>query len=257
MSKLGPGPKATVTVAAVVVVVLVLFTISAAVLGPWWRWDFMPTPEEWSAFFGASALVALAFAWYQIRQLDQSNKALIASNELAREANLETVRPRVFVGLESDRFVAKNRGAPTGGTVYIVVTNSGLSRALDVALEVDRGFDSLDQFFKPGMKSAHFAEVNATFDGTVRFQNLAPGMKYIWFLGRAPELFDAGDAVPRRYEVTATYKSPTGERYSDRHVIDLDVEKRIALPVDPLLRIGKDIEVVGDKLEAIKRALPK
>ena len=40
-------------------------------------------------------------------------------------------------------------------------------------------------------------------------------------------------------------------------VLDLDVEKRIELPVDPLVRIGKDIEAVGTELKAIKGVVPK
>ncbi|NJI58607.1 hypothetical protein HCX50_04095 [Microbacterium oxydans] len=31
--------------------------------------------------------------------------------------------------------------------------------------------------------------------------------------------------------------------------MDIDVEKRLGLPVDPLIRIGRDIEVIGDRLK--------
>lgn len=40
-----------------------VFCLSVALFGSWWRFPNMPTAEEWSAFFGASALVALVFAW--------------------------------------------------------------------------------------------------------------------------------------------------------------------------------------------------
>lgn len=218
----------------------------------------MPTAEEWSAIFGASALVALGFAWYQIRQVDQSNKALIASNELARQVNLEAVRPRVQVALEPTRFVRKDRGGPVEGTLHIAVRNIGVSPAHGVRLHVNPPFTSLEKFFKPGMMGTHFAGVNETFSGNVSFHTLNPGNTYIWFLGQVPDLFDDDSGIPRRWEVEAEYTgTASSEPFRETFVLDLDVEKRIELPVDPLVRIGKDIEVVGSKLDAIKGVVPK
>ncbi len=157
------------------------------------------------AVFGASALVALGFAWYQIRQVDQSNKALIASNELARQVNIEAVRSRVQVALEASRIVQKDRGASATGTLYIVVRNIGVSPASDVRLRVSPPFTSLEKFFKPGMMSGHFAEVNETFNGEVHFPTLNPDNSYTWFLGRVPELFQDGSGIPRRGEVASEY----------------------------------------------------
>ena len=240
-----------------IVVAFALFRISVVIGGSWWRFPGMPTAEEWSALFGASALVALGFAWYQIRQVDQSNKALIASNELARQVNLEAVRPRIQVALEPTRFVQKNRGAPVEGTLHIAVRNIGVSPAHDVRLSVSPPFTSLESFFKPGMMSTHFAEVNEAFNGEVHFRTLNPGNSYIWFLGRVPKLFATDASVPRRWEVEAEYMGTSSPSpFREKFVLDLDVEKRIELPVDPLVRIGKDLEVVGSKLEAIKKAVP-
>lgn len=154
-----PAARIVLTVVAVVVVAFGLFSASVAFWGSWWRFPGMPTAEEWSAVFGASALVALGFAWYQIRQVDQSNKALIASNELARQVNIEAVRPRVQVALEANRFVQKDRGAAVKGALYIAVRNIGVSPARDVRLKVSPPFTSLGKFFKPGMMGEHFTEV--------------------------------------------------------------------------------------------------
>ncbi len=253
-----PGGRVVVAVAAIAAAVFVLFCVSVAMWGSWWRFPGMPIAEEWSALFGASALVALGFAWYQIRQVDHSNRALIASNELARLVNLEAVRPRVHVALEPTRFVQKNRGAAAEGTLHIAVRNMGVSPAHNVRLSVDPLFTSLEQFFKPGMMPAHFAEVNKVFDGEVRFPTLSPGNTYIWFLGRVPDLFDERSGIPRRWEVRAIYNGTSSpDPFQENFVLDLDVEKRIELPVDPLVRIGKDIEVVGSELKAIKSAIPK
>ena len=101
--------RTVLRVFAVVLAAFALFCTSVAFGGSWWRFPDMPTTEEWSAFFGVSALMALGFAWYQIRQVDQSNKALIVSNELARQVNLEAVRPRVQVALEASRLVTRTR----------------------------------------------------------------------------------------------------------------------------------------------------
>jgi len=242
---------------AVALAAFALFCGSVALWGSWWRSPGMPTAEEWSALFGVSALIALAFAWYQIRQVDQSNRALIASNQLARQVNLEAVRPRVQVALEASRSVTKNRGGPVEGTLYIAVRNIGVSPAHDVRLRVSPPFTSLEKFFKPGMMEEHFSEVNKAFNGEVHFPTLHPGNTYIWFLGRAPAVFDDTTGAPRRWEVEAVYAgTASAVAFHDNFVLDLDVEKRIELPVDPLIRIGKDIEVVGNQLAALKKALP-
>ncbi|AWB94473.1 hypothetical protein DCE93_01295 [Agromyces badenianii] len=245
--------RIVMTVLAIVVVVFGLFSASVVVWGSWWRVLDMPTAEEWSAFFGASALVALGFAWYQIRQVDQSNKALIASNELGRQVNIEAVRPRVQVALEPTRFVQNNRGAPVEGTLHIAVRNIGVSPAHDVCLRVSPPFTSLEKYFKPGRMGAHFAEINGAFGGEVSFRTLHPGNTYVWFLGQVPGLFDDRSGIPRRWEVEAEYGGTvSSEPFREKFILDLDVEKRIELPVDPLVRIGRDIEIVGSKLEAIK-----
>lgn len=238
--------------------VFVVFCASVALWGSWWRFANMPTAEEWSALFGATALAALAFAWYQIRQVEQSNKALIASNEHTRHVNIEAVRPRVQVSLQADRSVKKDRGAPAEGTMYIAVRNIGVSPATDVKLRVTPPFTSLETFFKAGMMGQHFDEVNRAFNGETSFPTLHPGNTYIWFLGRAPELFNASVGVARRWTVEAEYAGSVSDKpFHDSFILDLDVEKRIELPVDPLIRIGKDIQVVGEKLERIKNARPQ
>lgn len=236
------------------VVALGLFFASVVAWGPWWRFPNMPTPEEWSAIFGASALIALGFAWYQIRQVDQSNKALIASNELARQVNLEAVRPRVQISLEPTRFVSKDRGRPPEGTLHIAIRNIGVSPASNVRMCVNPPFTSLEKFFKPGMMNTHFAEINKVFSGEIAFRTLNPGNTYSWFLGGVPELFQDEPGVPRRWEVEAEYTgTASAEPFRESFVLDLDVEKHIELPIDPLVRIGKDIEIVGNNLAEIKR----
>lgn len=249
--------RIVLTVFALFVGAFASFCVSVALWGSWWRFPNMPSAEEWSAIFGASAVIALGFAWYQIRQVDQSNKALISSNELARQVNLEAVRPRVQVALEASRFVSKHRGTPVEGTLYIAVRNIGVSPAHDVRLSVSPPFTSLDKFFKPGLMDEHFAEVNKAFNGEMHFRTLHPGNTYIWFLGRAPALFEDTTGVPRRWEVEANYTGTASTvPFYDKFVMDLDVEKRIEMPVDPLTRIGKDIEVVADHLAGIKKAFP-
>lgn len=243
------------TAVASVVGLFVLFAVTVAVWGSWWRAPGMPTAEEWSALFGATALIALGFAWYQIRQVDQSNKALIASNEHARHVNIEAVRPRVQVSLQADRVVSKHRSTPVEGNIFIAVRNIGASPAQNVKLRVTPTFTSHEKFFKPGFMSTHFEEINRVFNGEVAFPTLNPGNNYIWFLGRAPDVFEEVPDVPRRWQVEAEYQGTVSrEGFRDGFVLDLDVEKRIELPVDPLVRIGKDIQVVGERLEGIRTA---
>lgn len=157
--------RTALKVLGIVLAAFALFCTSVVFWGSWWRFSEMPTAEEWSAFFGASALVALGFAWYQIRQVDRSNNALVASNELARQVNIEAVRPRIQIALEPSRVVRKNRNTPAEGTLYIAVRNIGVSPAHNVRMRVNEPFTSLEKFFKPGMMAAHFDEVNKAFNG--------------------------------------------------------------------------------------------
>ncbi|GEC74184.1 hypothetical protein [Microbacterium maritypicum] len=241
--------KLGIRIVIVVVGLVVAFTLSVTLFGSWWRFPHMPTAEEWSALFGASALGALFFAWHQIRQVDRSNRELINTNELMRRANVETIRPRVQVSLDTTRTVNKVRGGKVEGNIFVSLKNIGASPAHDLRLTVSPAFDSLEKFFKSGKKDLAMKALNEVFDGSVRFSTLRPGATYIWFLGRAPEIFE--DENPfRRWRVEARFASTAS---SDEHVdiseLDVDVEKRLELPVDPLVRIGRDIEIVGDRLK--------
>lgn len=232
-----------------------IFCGSVALFGAWWRFENMPTAEEWQGLFGATVLVAIGLTLYQIRQVDASNRELIRSNELARDANLEISRPRVQVYLQADRQVWKDRTKPVDGTMFVAVTNIGRSPATNVRLAVDIPFTSMEEFFKPGMMATHFEDLNSTFDGSTRFPILNPRSTYVWFFARVPRVFEAGPEMPRQYRVTARYESSSGVHYVEEMILDLDVEKRLELPAPPLRRIGRDIEIVGDELKAIRKEL--
>lgn len=245
--------RLALTVGGTFVFAFTLFCVSVAAWGSWWRFDGMPTPEEWSALFGASALVALAFAWYQIRQVDQSNRELIASNEVARQVNVELVRPRVQVTFDSRRIARKERGAPLAGTVFLAVENIGTSPALDVRLSFNTPFTALEEHFNPGMMALQMSKINSVFDGTVSFETLNPGKKYIWSVGKAPEFFDEDNALPRKWEVKAEYRgTTTRQAFRETLILDRDLERHLQFPIDPLERIGKDLENIGKELEGIK-----
>lgn len=259
-----PGWLLALSLLAVAAALFTVFCGTVALWGSWWRKiENMPTPEEWSAFFGASALGAVAFAWYQIRQVEQSNKQLAASNEEAKKAseaamkvNVETIRPRVQVSIEHTRSVGRFRGGPSRGTAFISVRNAGASPAHDVRLGVTPAFTSLESSFREGMMPDHFAKVNAFFDGSVVFPTLTVGKNYIWYLGLVPDIYKDDSGLPRRWTVTTEYRgTETLGEFSDTFVLDLDVEKLIELPVDPLDRIGRDLEVVGSEMKKISQAV--
>lgn len=108
------------------------------------------------------------------------------------------------------------------------------------------------------MMNEHFEEVNHAFNGEVHFGTLHPGSTYIWFLGRVPDLFDESSFIPRRWNVEVEYMgSMSNDPFKDGFVLDLDIEKRMEFPVDPLKRIGKDVEVVAEKLDGIRKAIPQ
>ncbi|KPG82402.1 hypothetical protein AEQ27_09885 [Frigoribacterium sp. RIT-PI-h] len=106
------------------------------------------------------------------------------------------------------------------------------------------------------MMPSHFAELNGFFDGNVRFPILAAGKDYVWYLGQVPDLFDDETGVLRQWTVTAEYLGTAStEPFRETFVLDLDIEKRREVPIDPLDRIGRDIEVVGREMKGIGKEL--
>lgn len=232
------------------------FVASVARWGPWWRLEDAPTAEEWSAFFGAFVVVGLLFAWFQVRQVDRSNRVLAESNRETQRVNLELVRPRLLVDLQFTRSVFRSRQAEVKGSIQVVVRNLAANPARDVRLEVSPPFTSLPIFFKPGKMERHFETMNGRFDGSIAFEHLAPDTQHGHYLGGFPDLIADTSGAPRRYVVTATYTDMTGQHsFSDRFVLDLDTSRTIDITGDPLIRLGKDVEVVGDELKTIRRTL--
>jgi len=241
---------------AALAVVAVLLRVSVTMFGSWWRFAGAPTADEWSAFFGAFVVVGLVFAWYQLRQVDQSNRALAESNEEVRRVNIELVRPRVLVDLDYEHSLFKNRRAQFSGNITIVVRNVGPSNARDVRLTISPPIESLEHFFKPNMMTEYLAGVNSKFSGSVLFPHLAPGRRHGYFLGRFPDLTDDESGLPRRYTVVATYTDAhAAHRFEETFILDLDVNRSIEVTTDPVARLGKDVEVVGDELKLIRQGV--
>ncbi len=242
--------------AVVVATAVGAFRVSIAVWGSWWRFDGAPTAEEWSAFFGGFVVIGLVFAWYQIRQVDRSNRALAASNEETRRVNIETIRPRLLVDLGLHRSVFKDRRAAMQGTVVVEVANLSASTARNVCLSVEPPFQSLAHFFLPDKMPAAMARVNSVFDGSVSFEHLASGRRHGYILGRFPKIFEATPEMPRRYVVIARYTDMSGQHhFEDTFTLDLDVAGSVEVATDPVTRLGKDVEVIGDELSLIRRAM--
>lgn len=62
--------------------------------------------------------------------------------------------------------------------------------------------------------------------------------------------------MPRRYVVQARYTDMSGMHvFEDTFVLDLDVARSVKVTTDPVRRLGKDVEVVGDELRLIRRAI--
>lgn len=243
--------KVPVYVAAASAILLAALKLSVVFFGSWWRWGGMPTPDEWSAILGFSAVIALVLAWYQIRQVDVSNRALVDSNAETQRINLEMVRPRVQVSLMARQSVRKQRGFPAGGNLFVSLENVGMGTARNLKMKVDIPFDSLDQFFLEGKREQHFANVNKNFEGICTFQIVVAGKRFIWFLGRAPELLDESNGAPQRYRVDVEYEDIAGHLFKESFSLDLQAEKNVLAEIDPLERIGRDIEVVGDQLKQV------
>jgi hypothetical protein len=230
--------------------------LTVSLFGSWWRFEGAPTADEWSAFFGAFVVVGLVIAWYQLRQVDQSNRELASSNDDVRRVNLELVRPRVIVDLEYQRALFKSRQGQLRGSIMVIVSNGGASTARDVRLSLTPGFQSLEQFFNPGKMEEYLSEVNAKFRGAVLFPQLAAGVRHGYFLGRFPDLTEDTTGLPRRYIVEAKYTDVSRKhQFEETFVLDLDVNRSIEISADPVARLGKDVEVVGDELKLIRQGL--
>lgn len=247
------GNKKRLAAAITACVLLLIIAVLTLALPKWWRLGFLPTPEEWQATFAGLALAALGLAWYQIKQVDASNKEVARSNESVRKVNLENVRPRVQVFLTADRIVRRLRGAPVTGMIYLTVENVGITAATNVKMTTSSAFESLPELFNPGAMEKHLDEVNSFFNGDIRFKTLMPGRPYIWILGRAPEIYEA-EGIVKKYDIRVQYGIVgLSDLFDETITIDLDLEKRIAAPVDPLVRIGKDLEEVTSAIKGLKK----
>lgn len=247
-----------VAVAALVALsaALICLRVSVLLFGSWWRYDGAPTADEWSAFFGAFVVIGLVFAWYQLRQVDQSNHELAASNEEVRRVNLEMVRPRVLVELDYERALFKSRQAQFTGSILMKISNIGVSTAQGVAVTVSPPLQSLPQFFKPEKMEEYFTGLEQKFDGSVLFPQLTPGQRHGYFLGRFPDLTDDQTGVPRRYTVTVRYTdSSQTHEFTESFTLDLDANRSVEVRTDPVARLGRDVEVVGDQLKLIRKEL--
>jgi len=233
-----------------------LLRVTVYLFGPWWRFEGAPTADEWSAFFGAFVVAGLVIAWFQLRQVDQSNRELAASNDDVRRVNLELARPRVIVQLEYQRALFKSRRVPLSGSIVVVVSNGGASTARDVRLSLAPNFESLEKFFNPGKMDDYLSGVNSKFQGSVLFPQLAAGIRHGYYLGKFPDLTDDTTGLPRRYVVKARYADVSRRHeFEETFVLDLDVNRSIEVSADPLARLGKDVEVVGDELKHIREGL--
>jgi hypothetical protein len=247
-----------VAAAALIVLAAALLGLRVSVLlfGSWWRYEGAPTADEWSAFFGAFVVVGLVFAWYQLRQVDQSNRELADSNEEVRRVNLELVRPRVLAEFDYERALFKSRQAEFTGSILVTISSTGASTAHDVAVSVTPPLQSLPRFFKPEKMEEYLAGVNQKFDGSVLFPQLTPGQRHGYFLGRFPDLTNDESGLPRRYTVTVTYTDAARiNNFAESFTLDLDANRSIEVRTDPVVRLGKDVEVVGDQLKLIQKEL--
>lgn len=139
------------------------------------------------------------------------------------------------------------------GRVFLTVENIGASPALNVRLSLDAPFAAIEEHFKPGMMALQMSKINSVFDGTVSFETLIPGKKYIWSVGEGPAFFDEENGLPSKWKVLAEYRGTTmREAFRETLILDRDLERHVQFPVDPLERIGKDLENIGKELESIK-----
>lgn len=214
----------------------------------------MPSPDEWSALWGALGLAALLFAWVQLRQVSESNQALIKANEESRRVAIEAARPRVQVSLALHRSVFKNPSVAQG-VAFIEVLNTGASTAEQVRMTVSPSFSSKSLTPLKGTLDEYFATLNESFAGDVVFEHLRPGVAYVWTLGEIPDLFVETD-TPRRYVIEVQYQSPLEPKgFRETHTIDLNLEGRADNPVDPIRRLGKQVEVLTDAVLGVKKQI--
>ena len=150
------------------------------VMDGWWNWAGWPTPSEWSALWGFSAVVLAAVAgWVAVRQLG----VVVAERE-------ERDRPHLAVDFEFRSTL-----------VLIALRNLSGKLATNVRLTASPPIVS--------SHSEHFSgKLGAVFGGQEKIAQLAPGRKMAWFFDRAPDRL-ASTTLPKRYEITVSYDDPT------------------------------------------------
>ena len=209
----------------------------------------MPTPEEWTAVLGISAIGALLLTLKQLKQVDESNRLLESSM-------IEATRPKVIAYLDLQFITYRSIHSDAEAYVGIIIKNIGASTAHDVRLFVTPPFELDDRFFENQNAKPAQQKINADFNGQIRFHTLAPNIQHQWMLGYARQMLASHGTIQDQWEITIEYTDPAANRsFSEVFHLRLPEEIRRPFKTDQITRISKNIAEIEKHLKSISQGI--
>jgi len=221
----------------------------------WWRFEGMPTSEEWQAVAAVlTLLVAVVGAVFAVRQLRQGAEQLRLSaeaNQRAADAAESEVRPYVTVQFDLRALPAGDpKRSSHDGVIMVVIASRGRTPAREVSLTVTPAFQSSGKG-RPGEVAGDPAleALAEVFSGDPVIGMLAPGQQLEYVLDYTSAAIGK-EELPQRYDVRATYWDATREHsYSEPHILDLKPWRFSIAAAAPIDTIARQMRRLNENLE--------
>lgn len=227
-----------------------------------WRIDWAPLPEEWSAFWAFMTVLAtialILIGFRQLSGLRRSNELLAESNNLVAESNANLVRPYVVVEFDLKRYWSRDpQNTQLRADLVIQVRNTGQTMATGVSVRSTpelqptgrlSGLRDTDEILK------RFERIRPYFDGRSEFGSIPPG-RDITFNFDELVMAQVNPDTPKSYEFAVRYTDVNGRTYNEKYVAAFGDWKHSPVGGDPLERISRDIQQVSVRLNQIRERL--
>ncbi|KIP51850.1 hypothetical protein [Leucobacter komagatae] len=243
--------KTLSAVVGITVLTFLLFTGSAAMLGPWWRFTDMPAADEWTAFWSfATLLTAITAAWFALHQLFAMRTANTEAANAARDASdasRAVVRPYLDIRFEFIPSIPGNpQSTPSAGFTAVVIENLGKTAAKNIRLTSRPLFQS-SGVGRTGDKDKALEWIQEKFSGSFVFEHLSPGKKLSYVLDLTKEQMDLERGLPQRYDVDAEYWDINSvEKYVETHVLDAAPWHLSRVDAEPLAVIARQMRTMNN-----------
>lgn len=214
---------------------------------PWWRFDWMPSPDEWSAIGavvgGFGTFVAAVFALLALRV---ARGQLIA----AVESNIEVSRPSIVVELVPDRMEMTDYRQSFLNRLTIVIENVGGSPARNIRFSTSPELDR-----DPMSPSLRYLLTGAT---AIPLLPQRRAIRHQLDQVRKNSRSFTAEQLDIDVVISVTYTNMSGsQEWSEAFPIHLKSLEHALVAPDPLKRISKDLLLISESLGKVAPAMKK